>query len=554
MAKKIPTYLIPSKEELISLYITQNLTKGELCEKYNVGATTLTRWLSKNNIRKPKSLSLLAQKRVFLNKYGVTNPSQNADFRKKAEQTMIERYGVSNPSYSKELRKKAEQTMVERYGVSNASLSEELKKKKVDTCAKHFGVDYPMQSKEVKDKSKSTCLEKYGVSHISKCPEVIKKVQDTCLKKYGVSLFAKTDLYKKQRRESCLKKYGTEFTSQSRISKESFEILNDKDKLKSIIESQMSKTYLQISKVLDIAEATAAKYIRLHNLDNLMDSTVSSQEQEIKTLFSSIRLERNRTVLEGKEIDLYSEDHKIGIEFNGNYWHCDIFRDKDYHKEKSLLAEKKGILLFHIFEYEWLNPITKVAIINRLKNLFNNNKIKVYARKCQIKEVDSKEAREFLNSNHTQGYAPSQIRLGLYNNNELVALMEFIANGINKNYQYELSRFCSKAGYNVIGGASKLFKYFIKTYNPKSIISYSDIAKTTGNIYKVLGFKLDHITNPQYHWVKSSITYTRYQCQLKELRKRGWLLPNEDKSENEVMRGQGFSKIYDCGKKVWVWK
>ncbi len=347
-----------------------------------------------------------------------------------------------------------------------------------------------------------------------------------------------------------LKERGYTNGKQLHISKESLIILNNKDKLSALYLKYPAR---ELGKLLGVSSTTINNYLSKHNIPVIYSRYTSSAEKEIISLFPGISFKKDRTILDGQEIDLYSDTHKIGIEFNGNYWHSDACKvAPDYHKKKSDLAAAKGVFLFHIFEYEWLNPVTKAAIINRLHNLFITNTKKVYARKCIIKDVPVQEAIDFLNKNHTQGMAPSQIRLGLYNGTELVALMEFITNGINKKYQYELSRFCCKAGYNVVGGASKLFKYFIKTYNPENIISYSDIAKTTGNIYSLLGFIQDSITKPQYHWTNGDITLTRYQCQLKRLTKLGWRKGTE--TEVEVMTSKGFHKIYDCGKIVWIWK
>ena len=131
--------------------------------------------------------------------------------------------------------------------------------------------------------------------------------------------------------------------------------------------------------------------------------------------------------------------------------------------------------------------------------------------------------------------------------------MAFNKHKLNKAHQWELVRFCCKAGTSVVGGASKLFTHFIKNYNPTSIVSYSDIAKTTGNLYEVLKFTHLRTTRPQYHWTDGNTTYTRYQCQLKQLINRGWKQDNDNKSESQVMREHGFFKIYDCGKKVWSW-
>ena len=219
----------------------------------------------------------------------------------------------------------------------------------------------------------------------------------------------------------------------------------------------------------------------------------------------------------------------------------------NYHQNKSLLAESKDIFLYHIFEYEWNSA--KEKILNQLNNLINLNQNKIYARNCVIKEVDNKEKSNFLELNHMQGNDVSSIKIGLYYNDELVSLMTFVKPRFNKKYQWELSRFCSKAGCNVIGGASKLWNYFIKKYNPKSIISYSNIAHTRGNLYKILGFKLNKISSPNYIWFKNGIIKPRYQCQKHKLLEQGYT----GNSESTIMHNLGYYRIYDCGNKVWKW-
>ena len=65
--------------------------------------------------------------------------------------------------------------------------------------------------------------------------------------------------------------------------------------------------------------------------------------------------------------------------------------------------------------------------------------------------------------------------------------MTFSKPRFNKNYDYELLRLCSKKFTNIVGGASKLFKYFISKYKG-SIISYTNRRFSNGNIYRQLGF------------------------------------------------------------------
>jgi hypothetical protein len=309
---------------------------------------------------------------------------------------------------------------------------------------------------------------------------------------------------------------------------------------------------------LQIDDTTFYAYLDKYGLRNLVTHSSSHYEKEIKELFPTINFVKDRTILDGKEIDLYAPDYKIGIEFNGNYWHSDaIHPEKDYHLQKSELAKSKGVFLYHIFEYEWNNPVTKKCIIDRLKTLFKLNTARVHARKCHISLVSATDAAKFYIENHLQGKCPAQVHLGLYYGRDLYAVMSFKTNGINTSYQWELCRYACKAGYTIPGGASKLFKYFIKTYNPTSIVSYSDIAKTEGKIYETLGFTHNHKSHPQYVWVNCGThckVFTRYQTQIKQLLKLGWKTKDDGLTEDEVMRKHKFYKIYDCGKCVWVYE
>ena len=281
-----------------------------------------------------------------------------------------------------------------------------------------------------------------------------------------------------------------------------------------------------------------------------MDRSQSVPEVDIKNYINQHYKTENNTkkYLDGKEIDIYIPELKIGIEFNGNYWHSEIKKNKIYHQQKSLLAESKGIFLYHIFEYEW--DKSKDRIVSQLNNILGINQIKIYARKCVIKEVSNSEKDTFLEKNHLQGCDKSSIKLGLYYNNELVSIMTFTKPRFNKKYKWELSRFCSKAGTNVIGGASKLFKYFITNYKPENIISYSNIAHTRGRIYNLLGFKLDHISEPNYVWCKGNSILSRYKCQKHKLLENGY----NGYSESTIMHNNKYFKIFDCGNKVWIWK
>ena len=158
--------------------------------------------------------------------------------------------------------------------------------------------------------------------------------------------------------------------------------------------------------------------------------------------------------------------------------------------------------------------------------------------------LDIELVRKFLNKNHLQGFRNSSIKLGLFYNNELVSLMTFGKPYINKSdkYEWEIYRFCNKLNTSVIGGFDKLFKYFIKVYNPKSILTYSDFSKGDGHTYENIGFKKIELTKPNYIWFNNDTkeVLTRYQTQMK--------------NEIDVMESNNYIKIYDCGNNKWVYE
>jgi hypothetical protein len=224
-------------------------------------------------------------------------------------------------------------------------------------------------------------------------------------------------------------------------------------------------------------------------------------------------------------------------------------KNTEYHLNKTLECEKLGYKLIHIWEYEWVNPIKQEIIKAKLKALFNVEQERIYARKCIIKEISTSDKNNFLNQYHIQGEDKSKIKLGLFYQDELVAVMTFGKPRFNKNYEYELIRYATSK--HVIGGASKLLKYFERNYKPKSIITYANKSYSQGDLYYKLGFIFLKNNMPSYIWIKDKIVYSRFQSNKAKLKT---LLQNFDNNltENENMQLNGFNKIYDCGSMVFI--
>ena len=254
-----------------------------------------------------------------------------------------------------------------------------------------------------------------------------------------------------------------------------------------------------------------------------------------------------RDIIPPYELDIYVPDKKIAIEYDGLYWHNEINKEKNYHLNKTELCEKKDIRLIHIFEDEWMEK--KDIVKSRLKSIFNLSDKRIFARKCTIKELGHKDSKMFLENNHIQGNCMSKYRYGLYYDNELVSLMTFGRKRRNlgsksDNDEYELIRFCNKLNTNVIGGASKLLKHFIKEIKPKEIISYCDRRWSKGDLYEKLGFKKIHYSKPSYFYVKNEKRYNRFNFRKDILVKEGF---DKNKTEHEIMLERNIYRIYDCG-------
>jgi hypothetical protein len=117
--------------------------------------------------------------------------------------------------------------------------------------------------------------------------------------------------------------------------------------------------------------------------------------------------------------------------------------------------------------------------------------------------------------------------------------------------QYELLRFCNKLNTTVIGGADKLLKHFIKTYNPKEIISYADRRWSQGDLYKKLGFTHIHDSKPNYFYIINKKREYRFKYRKDVLVKEGF---DASKSEHHIMLDRGLYRIYDCGNKKYIIK
>lgn len=439
---------------------------------------------------------------------------------------------------------------------------EEHKNNVKETFNRKYGGS-PIRDKNIKKKIEQTNLERYGVTNIFKDSEYIQsKTKD----KLGVTNPNQLNSVVEKRKLTNLNKYGVTNTlllGDSRKNNHSSKLINFNEKYKGLNVIDDSGDYVKLKCNDCNGEYDIDRSLLFYRFKNKINpcticNTVSElksiKEKELTDFLLSLGLnliKGDRDILNGKEIDILLPDFNIGIEFNGLYWHCEKYVDKDYHINKTNVCESKGIHLIHIFEDEWVN--NKDIVKSRLKNLFKLTDNKVYGRKCIIKEVNTKDKTKFLNDNHIQGTIGSKVNLGLYYNDDLVSIMTFgkgrvVMNGVKN--EWELLRFCNKINHSVIGGASKLFKHFIKNYKPNQLISYADRRWSQGNLYKQLGFNKTHNSTPNYFYVVNNEREHRFKYRKNLLVEDGF---DKKKTEREIMYDRKIYRIYDCGNLVYIY-
>lgn len=280
---------------------------------------------------------------------------------------------------------------------------------------------------------------------------------------------------------------------------------------------------------------------------------ISSQETLLISILNGEEYaQSNRDVISPLEIDIYLPNRALAIEVNGRRWHSETFgKDVGYHIGKTKQCAAKGVTLLHFWddEVDKKFDIVSSMILSRL-----GKTTKLSARKLEVRKVGNTEAKLFLNSNHLQGDAKASVKIGLFDDKELVQIMTFSKPRFGTDADWEIVRIASKLDHTVIGGASKMLSNFIAQYDPVSIVSYADLRYSVGAVYKVLGFELSHNSKPNYFYTRSTKNVSRYQAQKHKLSKLLGDKFNSEKSETENMLAAGYNKVYDCGNAVYIWR
>lgn len=441
--------------------------------------------------------------------------ANNDDIRLKKQQTLKEKYGSETTFTSPQIKEKINKTIIEKYGVSNV-----------------------FQSAEIKEKSKTTLLKKYGVKNISQTPENRKKAKDKIQE-------IKRN-YSKVREQFEIKYSDIKFINHIGNNLTYYCGCNEQN----ICEMERNLFRFRYLNKINICTKCAP-----------ISNAISQAENEILEYVKSITgnnvISKDKDTIAPLELDIYVPELNIAIEYNGLYWHREEKVGKKYHITKTKMCEDKNIQLIHIFEDEWLEK--KEIVKSILNNNIGKKLKKIYARKCNIINLNKSEAFDFYEKNHILGGYYCDVNYGLELDGELYAVIGFgkqrkIMNKKNLQNKYELIRYCNKLNTSVVGGGSKLFSHFVKTVLPTEIVTYANRRYFNGNFYKHLGFSFVGETRPNYFYLSTKNTQKRehrFKYRKDILVKKG---ENPEQSESQIMAKNGYYKIYDCGNFKFIWK
>jgi hypothetical protein len=237
---------------------------------------------------------------------------------------------------------------------------------------------------------------------------------------------------------------------------------------------------------------------------------------------------------------MYSAIHKIGIEYNGLWWHTEYIHPSNYHLNKYLHYKKKGIRVIQIWSHWWKKRSSQVQ--NYLKAVFGLNE-KIHGRKTVVRQVDRQTAWEFNEKHHILGAKKRTIlALGLYFEDKLVMLTTYSKHH-RTSKEVVLDRMCSVDGISVIGGLSRLSKAASEILKC-DVFTWADLCISSGEGYIKSGWEQVSVSKPSYFYYNKS----SHKICSKQSRQKSAVNTPDNMTEHQHALQEGWLRVYDCGK------
>ena len=239
------------------------------------------------------------------------------------------------------------------------------------------------------------------------------------------------------------------------------------------------------------------------------------------------------------ELDVYVPDLKLGIEYNGTYFHSEKHCSFERHRKKFLACQKEGIRLFAIYEDEWNDKreIVQSMILSRI-----GLTTKLNARCLSIIQVSGEHVKDFFNENHIDGHARCKVAFCLIDSDCRIISALSLRKPFHKslNNKLEVARFATLKNHQCRGALGKLTKVAVSYAIENKIdglITYVDERVGVGESYQKVGWNCINNGSENFFWLlKNGKRVNRFQVRAQK-----------GKSEKEVAQEIGAIKVFGYG-------
>jgi hypothetical protein len=406
---------------------------------------------------------------------------------------------------------------------------------------KRKGVHH-FQTDKFKETSKKTMLEKYNSVNYFSSELGKAAIKKTMQEKYGADNPARVEIFKQKTKETNSANIRERYKQKLHTNNEELVDYRINGYVK--LYCNDCQNYSSLSNTFFVLRNNSDEKCCRHC--NPADSSSSQGEKELRNFVQNILPDtvfNDRSL--GMELDIYSESKKVAFEFNGVYWHNELYKDSRYHLRKTELCNTHGIKLYHVWQDDWVHK--RKIVESRIRAALGVYDNVVYARKTSIKILDSKTSSHFFNSNHLQGAVKGYFSVGLFYQDVLVCAIQIGKSRFKKN-ETELIRYASLLNHRIIGGIEKLLRFATDALKIEELFTYCDNSWGDGNFYSKKGFISIGNTPPNYWYVIDGIRKNRFNFQKHKLLKEGY---DSSLSSHEIMLSKKIYRIYDCGSSKW---
>lgn len=466
-------------------------------------------------------------KKWMIEWYWVDNPMKSPEIKEKAKQTCLQRMWVPNPSLCQEVQKKRKKTMLKKFNSPSSFWDKEVQKKVRQSMINNWWAPYPAQVPEILEKQNRTSRERHWGLHLFQTEEFKEKIKEINMQRDWVPYHCMTNRCKKASKKcSKTNKQFAQFLENNGLTVTRFDMPLEWLEY----DIQLWNTLIEINP------------FAFHNLTyhpkNKWVARACARREELQ------RKKKNGELSEAEKEERKQISKRRKTEIN-------------YAKEKIIIWRAAWYKCITVFDWD-----EKEKILSLLKE----DKINIYARKCVVSTISYDEAHPFLINNHLQWDTTknkNNIYIGLFYKWQLLMVGSFWKPREKKDFEREILRLCTYKDYNIIWGASKIFKYFITTINPNNVVSYCDMSKFTWKVYEQLGFKLLVWNSPSKHWQSKTKqkdppfpkhftdTIVR-EMGFDRLLWRFFGYYWKGSNNNELMRQHGYVEVYDCWQATYV--